>query len=129
MRKGKYIPAGKVAEVSPADFIRISCEVKEITQAEFARRAGLHPSHLSEIVNGKRMIGATVAKRIAKVIGISVGRLLEDYDIEEARMKSVESALRRAMKHIKESQSMGEKTERLLLKDIEEAIEANRKAS
>jgi len=129
MSKEKYIPCPKIAEVTPAEFIRMTCELKEITQTEFARQAGLHPSHLSEIVHGKRPIGATVAKRLAKAIGISVARLLEDYDYEAERKKNVEAALKRALRHIKASQSLEENTERILLKDIEDAMEANREAS
>ena len=128
MYKGKYLPAEKVAELKIADYVRLTCELKEITQAELARRAGMHPSHLSEIVHGRRTIGAVVAKKLAKAIGISVSHLLED-EVDETKRKVVEDALKKMRRHIKESESLEEKTERILLKDIEEAIEANRAAS
>jgi|GEM_PF-4176851 len=128
MRKDKYLPAEKVAELKIADFVRLTCELKEITQAELARRAGIHPPHLSEIVHGKRAIGAAVARRLAKVIGISVSRLLED-ELEETKRKVVEDTLKRMKRHVKASESLGEETERILLEDIEEALEANRAAS
>jgi transcriptional regulator with XRE-family HTH domain len=129
MSKEKYIPAREMVDLSPADCVRVACELKELSRAEIARMAGLHPSHLSEIVHGKRPIGATVAKRLSRALSIPISMLLGGDEIAAIRRREVESALRRAMKHIKESKSMGEKTEQLLLKDIEDALEANRKAS
>ncbi|MFH1830575.1 MAG: helix-turn-helix domain-containing protein [Pseudomonadota bacterium] len=129
MHKGKYIPAQKVADLTPADYVRLACELKKITQAELARKAGVHPSHLSEIVNGKRPIGAMVAKRLAKAMGISVSRLLGEDEIDKMKRKKVENALKKIRRHINESKSLKEDTEQILLKDIQDAIEANRAAS
>lgn len=124
-----YRPTKKYAHLTPADYVRIACELLELPQAEIARRAGLKPSHLSEIIHGKRGIGVPVAKRLSKVIHVPVARLLGADESEEKRRKKVERTLKRLKRHVTRSGTIGENTERTLLKDIDDALEANRSTS
>jgi len=127
MKKEHYIESKKYADLTPADRIKIACELSGMTQLKIARLAGLRPPHLNEIIHGKRPIGLDVAQRLSKVLGLSVVRLLDITD--EAKRKEVELALMKIKKHVRESETIGAVTEKILLKDIDEAIEANRKAS
>lgn len=127
MKKEKCTESKNYAKLSPANRIKIACELSGMTQLEIAHRAGLRPPHLNEIIHGKRPIGLDVAQRLSKVLGLSVARLLDIAD--EAVRKDVEAALIKLKKHIKESDSIGEITEKILLKDVDEAIEANQKTS
>ena len=126
MKKEQYNESKKYADLTPPDRIKIACELSGMSQLEIARKAGLHPPHLSEIIHGKRSVGLDVAQRLSKVLGLSVIRLLDIAD--EAARKEVQAALMKLKKHIRESKSIEEVTEKILLKDIDEAIEANRKA-
>ena len=127
MKKGHYIESKNYAKLSPSDRVKIACELSGMSQLEVARLAGLRPPHLNEIIHGKRPIGLDVAQRLSKALGLSVARLLDIED--EAKRKEVELALMKLKKHVRESETIGEVTEKILLKDIDEAIEANRKAS
>lgn len=113
------------ASLNPGDRIRIACELLEFSQAEIARRAGLHPSHLSEIIHGRRGIGVPVARRLSRVLHIPIARLLGMDEAEQLRQRMVTNALRRMRKHITTSHSIKENTEKILLKDVEEALKAN----
>ncbi|GAF81051.1 unnamed protein product, partial [marine sediment metagenome] len=92
---------------------------------EFALRAGLHASHLSEIIHGRRGIGVPVAKRLSRVLHIPIARLLGMDEAEQLRQQTITNALRRMRKHITSSHSIGETTEKILLKDVEEALKAS----
>lgn len=127
MKKDTYHESRKYADLTPADRIKIACELSGMKQLEIAHRAGIRPPHLNEMIHGKRPIGLDVAQRLSKVLGLSVTRLLDISD--EVVRKEVEAALIKLKRHVKESESIGEITEKVLLKDIDEAIEANRKAS
>lgn len=127
MKKERYNESKKYAEMRPADRIRIACELSGMTQLEIAHRAGLRPPHLNEMIHGKRSIGLGVAQRLSKVLGLSVARLLDITD--ETNREEVEAVLIKLKKHVTESESIGEITEKILLKDIDKAIDANRKAS
>ena len=126
MKQATYRPARRCAILTPADRVRIACELKGLSQAELARRAGLNTSHLSEMIHGKRVIGLAIAQRLSKVLGIPAARLLEIDEPAEEQRREIERALARLRQHIKAARSISEDTERVLLKDLEEAIEANR---
>ena len=42
----------------------------EMTLEQLSKRSGIAKSHLSEMENGKRAIGARTAKKLAKVLGV-----------------------------------------------------------
>lgn len=125
MVKKSYKPTKSYANLKPGDRIRIACELLELPQAEIARRAGLHPSHFSEIIHGKRGMGVPVARRLSKVLHIPIARLLGMDEAEQLRQRQVASVLMRIRKHITKSHSIEENTEKVLLKDVEEALKAN----
>ena len=127
MKKERYVESKNYAKLSPADRIKMACELSGMSQLEVARLAGLRPPHLNEIIHGKRPIGLDVAQRLSKALGLSVIRLLDIAD--EGKRKEVEVVLMKLKKHVKESETIGEVTEKILLKDIDEALNANRKAS
>ena len=127
MKKQRYSESKRCASLTPSDRIKMACELSGKSQLEIAHQAGLHPPHLNEMIHGKRAIGLAVAQRLSKVLGLSITRLLDISD--EEKRKEVEAALIKLKKHVKESETIGEVTEKILLKDIDEAIEANRKAS
>ena len=126
MKQPTYRPTRRYANLTPADHVRIACELLGLTQVELARRAGLNTSHLSEMLHGKRAIGLAIAQRLSKVLGIPAARLLMIEEPADEQRKEIERALVRLRQHIKAARSIGEDTERVLLKDLEEAIEANR---
>lgn len=125
MQKKSYKPTKSYAHLTPGDRIRIACELLELSQAEIARRAGLHASHLSEIIHSRRGMGVPVAKRLSRVLHIPIARLLGMDEVEQSRQRMVTNALRRMRKHITTSRSIKENTEKILLKDVEEALKAN----
>lgn len=74
--KEGYVVAKDRAKLSVGDVIKMTCEFNDVTQAELARRSGLQPSNLSEIVNGRRIIGRVVAEKIAKALNVSPSFIL-----------------------------------------------------
>lgn len=70
-KKSDYVIAKERVKLRVGDVIRVSCEMMGISQAELARRSGIAESHISAIINGKRMVGKIVAERLAKVLNIS----------------------------------------------------------
>ena len=60
----------------------------EISQNRIARDIGVPPRRINEIVQGKRMLTADTALRLAKYFGVSESfwmGLQADYDLENAR--------------------------------------------
>ncbi len=49
---------------------------EDLTQVQLAEKAGLKPHHVSEMENGKRVIGKAMARRLAKVLNSSYQMLL-----------------------------------------------------
>jgi transcriptional regulator with XRE-family HTH domain len=51
---------------------------QDLTQDQLARRAGLDQGHVSQIESGKRANpSALVIKKLARALGVPVGKLLE----------------------------------------------------
>ena len=99
--KSGYAPAKQLVRLNSGDVIRISCEMLGLTQMELAKRAGMQPPHLNEIIKGRRQVGKVVAEKLAKVLEIPAAHILfaSDFPHKEvnvdvtARAKS--SALKR----------------------------------
>lgn len=73
--------------VHPGMMIKPELVERGITQKAFASLLGVQPSHLSEIINGKRALTTDMAIRIEKAIGIPAKILLAaqtQYDLETA---------------------------------------------
>lgn len=49
---------------------------EDLTQRELAERVGIPQRHISEMENGKRVIGKEMAKRFADVLGVDYRALL-----------------------------------------------------
>ncbi len=124
MSREGFEPTEEYAKLTSGDRVRIMCEFKAISQAELARRAGMHPTHVSAIINDKRPLGINLARRIAKALDISVSYLIEDASDRDMRQKKVSSILTRLKKRVHQARMrgtpIGEVTERHILKDLDE---------
>lgn len=56
--------------VPPGVMLKSELEEQGVKQRDFAKRIGMQPSHLSELINGKRAITADIATRIEAALGI-----------------------------------------------------------
>ena len=56
--------------VPPGVMLKSELEEQGVKQRDFAKRIGVQPSHLSELINGKRAITADIATRIEAALGI-----------------------------------------------------------
>lgn len=61
---------------SAADLIGETMDYYDITQNDLAERIGVSQKHISDILNRKRYLNATLALRIERVMGISSKLLL-----------------------------------------------------
>lgn len=71
--------------VYPGMMIKPELEERGISQKTFANMIGCQPSHLSELLNGKRAITPETAMKIESAIGIPAKILLSaqaQYDLE-----------------------------------------------
>ena len=73
--------------VSPGMMIKPELEERGITQKDFAKMLGIQPSHLSEVLNGKRALTTELAMKIEGTIGLPAQILLSaqtQYELESA---------------------------------------------
>ncbi|MBQ9677329.1 MAG: HigA family addiction module antidote protein [Prevotella sp.] len=71
--------------VHPGMMIKPELEERGISQKDFAKMLGTQPSHLSEVLNGKRALSTELAMKIEEVIGLPAKILLSaqaQYDVE-----------------------------------------------
>jgi addiction module HigA family antidote len=61
---------------NPSDFIRSEFNEKCLQQNKVAKKIGIVPSHLCEILNGKRRISAEIAIALESIINIDPEELL-----------------------------------------------------
>ncbi len=74
----------------PGDHLAEYLEVRALSQAEFARKAGLTAKHVSEIVNRKAPVTAETALKLESVLGLKAEiwmRLQSSFDVFEARKR------------------------------------------
>ncbi len=120
--KSDYIVSKDRVRLTAGDVVRIACEMLGITQAELARKAGMHAPHLSDIISGKRKIGRAVAVRLAGVLQIPPEHILfaghtprDGADVETLYSKIESSLVRRngflqdALKTLQEAQRQKDK--------------------
>ena len=62
--------------VHPGMMIKPELEERGISQKDFAKMVGIQPSHLSEVLNGKRTLTADLAVKIESAIGLPAKVLL-----------------------------------------------------
>ena len=59
------------AATHPGTILRYELEERGLTQKAFAEQIGMRPSHLSELLNGKRSMTIAIADKIEAVLGIA----------------------------------------------------------
>lgn len=80
--------------VHPGMMIKPELEERGISQKDFAKMLDMQPSHVSELLNGKRTLSAEMALKIEKVIGLPAKVLLAaqaQYDIESADLEKADN--------------------------------------
>ncbi len=73
--------------VHPGMMIKPELVERGISQKEFAKMLGTQPSHLSEVLNGKRTLSTELAVKIENAIGLPAKILLSaqtQYELESA---------------------------------------------
>ena len=78
--------------VHPGMMIKPELEERGISQKEFAKMLGAQPSHLSEVLNGKRALSTELAVKIEKTIGLPAKILLSaqtQYELESANSNAI----------------------------------------
>ena len=102
--------------VHPGDVLEEHLEARELTQADFARRAGLTPKLVSTIVAGKNPITADTALAIERVLGVKAyiwTGLQSAWDLHQTREAQREAASEPSVRDwiakfpIKELQALG----------------------
>ena len=79
----------------PGEHLEEYLEVHGLKQAEFARRAGLTPKLVSEIINGKNPVTPETALKLERVLGLKAEiwlRLQTSWDLFQARQREREAA-------------------------------------
>jgi addiction module HigA family antidote len=72
----------------PGEVLGEELESRGILQKDFAKLLDLRPSHLNELIKGKRHVSALIALKLEKHLGIDASfwmRLQVDYDLKQAR--------------------------------------------
>ena len=80
--------------VHPGMMIKPELEERGISQKDFAKMLDMQPSHVSEVLNGKRTLSAEIALKIEKAIGLPAKALLSAqalYDIESANVEKADN--------------------------------------
>ncbi|MBQ0021722.1 MAG: HigA family addiction module antidote protein [Prevotellaceae bacterium] len=54
----------------PGEVLAAELEERGITQKAFAEEIGMRPSHLSELINGKRNVTMAIADKLQEALGI-----------------------------------------------------------
>lgn len=73
--------------VAPGSTIKAELEARKIKQKDFAKAIGMHATHLSELIKGKRTISPKVADDLERELGINANFWLKlqaeyEYDCE-----------------------------------------------
>jgi addiction module HigA family antidote len=82
----------------PGQVLREELAARRITQVEAARRIGVPPSQVAAVVRRRRPLGAALALRLERLLGVQAGfwlRLQIDWDLAEARRRVPVSELER----------------------------------
>ena len=79
--------------VHPGMMIKPELEERGISQKDFAKMLGTQPSHLSEVLNGKRALTTELAVKIENAIGLPAKILLSaqaQYELESTKNSQAE---------------------------------------
>jgi len=72
----------------PGEVIADELAAREILKKDFAKAIGMHPTHLSDLLKGKRHISANLAIKLEEQLGIDAAfwlRVQMSYDLFMAR--------------------------------------------
>jgi antitoxin HigA-1 len=76
--------------IHPGEILEDELEARELKKSAFAMDNRIYPSHLSDILKGRRNISAAIALKLEKALGIDAAfwmRLQVDYDLATEREK------------------------------------------
>lgn len=79
----------------PGEVLLDELEARSIKKSAFAEQLGMKPGHFSDLLYGRRHIGASVALKLEKLLGISAEywmRLQVYHDLYVERNKEKEAA-------------------------------------
>jgi addiction module HigA family antidote len=88
MGKNKITP---FIAVHPGGILGDELRERKITRKDFAQRIGIQPSHLSELIRGKRNFTPKVSEKIASVLGIPAAdwiALQKQYEADRAAVEA-----------------------------------------
>lgn len=73
----------------PGEVLAAELEERGISQKSFAEQIGMRPSHLSELINGKRNVTMAIADKLQEALGIDAQSWMNlqiqyNYDIKKA---------------------------------------------
>lgn len=82
----------------PGEVLAAELEERDITQKAFAKQIGMRPSHLSELINGKRNVTMAIADKLQEALGIDAQSWMNlqiqyNYDIKKAENPSKSATL------------------------------------
>ena len=87
VKKEEFVPAGKYAELSPGEVIRLLRELKGWTQEALAVRSGITATNISLLENGKVDIGKKRAEQLARAFGVHPAIIMfPEYESEDIRL-------------------------------------------
>ncbi len=79
----------------PGEILQMELVARNIKKAEFAESLGMKPGHFSELLHGKRHVGAATAIRLQKLLDIPAEywmRVQVYHDLFIERNKDLEAA-------------------------------------
>ena len=79
----------------PGEILQMELAARNIKKAEFAESLGMKPGHFSELLHGKRHVGAATALKLQKLLDISAEywmRIQVYHDLFIERNKELEAA-------------------------------------
>jgi antitoxin HigA-1 len=91
--KGKEIFTN--VTVHPGEVLMDELEAREIKKSEFAEKLGMKPGHFSDLLYGRRHVGASLAIKLERLLGVSAEywmRLQVYHDLFVERNKEKEAA-------------------------------------
>ena len=86
--KGKEIFTD--VSLHPGEVLQMELEARNLKKSEFANSLGMKASHFSELLHGKRHVGATTALKLESLLGVSAEfwmRIQVYHDLFEERNK------------------------------------------
>ncbi len=82
-----------IEPIHPGAILSDELEAREIKQKDFAQLLDMRPSHLNELLHGKRNVSPTLAIKLEKLLEINASfwvRIQAEHDLDKARQKENE---------------------------------------